>query len=117
MAGALTFSDVVDVLSQGRIALPNQLVVETMTGTLALDKTYGCLLRLDPGGAARDLTLPAEEGKDGMFYVITNTADAAETITVKDDGGSTILTIEQDRTALVYLLAGTWTPFVKFADV
>lgn len=117
MAGNITTSDIVRVLAEGRVALPNQIVTETLTGALTLDKTYGCLLQLDPGGAARDVTLPAEEGADGMFFFITNTADAAETITLKNDAGGTIMTIEQDRTAIVYLQSGTWTPFLKFADV
>lgn len=88
----------------------------TLTGTLALDLTYPNLLKLDPGGSARDVTLPPAADFSGGVYAIVNAADAAETITLKehaDDGGSTVGTIEQNRAVLVAVESGAWVFVAK----
>jgi len=55
---------------------------ETMTGNLSFTSNYGEILKLDPGGSARNL-IPyyLAQFYTGYQLTIINTADAAETIT------------------------------------
>lgn len=62
-----------------------------MSGTLTLSLGYANLLRIDAGGSARQLNLPAEATSNGAWFEILNTG--GETITIKDDGGSTIVSL------------------------
>jgi hypothetical protein len=62
----------------------------------------------DPGGAARDVTLPAEAACTGVIIFISNQADAAEVITVKNDGGNAIVTPTQAEAALLWCDGVTW---------
>jgi hypothetical protein len=72
---------------------------DTLDAAVALDATYPAICKLDPGGAARDVTLDAEESipSVGLYRRIINAADAAENLVVKDDAGSTIGTINQNE--------------------
>jgi hypothetical protein len=55
--------------------------------------------------------LPAEEA--GLFFVIVNSADAAETLTVKEDSGTTtISTIAQNKAAILVCDGTTWRTLV-----
>ena len=57
---------------------------------------------LDPGGAARELDLPSGTGTQGGEVMITNAADAAEAITVKQsDSSTTVIVIDQNQSALL----------------
>jgi len=113
MAGNITASDVWAAISGGkRIGIPGLLVVETLSDDLTLDTTYGNLMTLDPGGSARDVTLPA--AINGGWYFIANSADAAETITVKDSSGSTVATVAQNRAVIVSSNASGWSQVVLF---
>lgn len=78
----------------------------TLAGNVTLTHKSSQFLRLDPGGAARDVTLPAV--RDGLRFRILNTADAAETITVKNAAGSTILTITQGQTGEAWCTSTGW---------
>ena len=62
------------------------------------------ILKMDPGGSARDVTLPAEADvtPSGRMYWIINAADASENLVIKDDSGATIATANQNESALVY---------------
>lgn len=80
----------------------------TLTGTLALDLTHPNLLKLDPGGANRDVTLPAVASAVGRIYRIVNAADAAENLVCKNVGGDTICTINQNEQGEVYCDGATW---------
>jgi hypothetical protein len=92
------------------VAFKNGVEIVTLTGNVVLDASYGNYLQFDPGGSARDVTLPAEETSNGMWYEILNTADAAENLVVKDDAGSTVVTISQNEKAKVVCDAGgTWS--------
>ncbi len=113
MAGNITASDVWAAISGGkRISIPGLSAIETLSGNLTIDTTYGNLMALDPGGSARDVTLPA--AFDGGGYLIVNTADAAETITVKDSGASTVATVAQNRAVVVTSNANGWVQFALF---
>jgi hypothetical protein len=77
------------------------------TGAFTLDRDTGFLTFIDPGGATRVMTLPAAE--KGLMFWITNTADAAEDITVSDPlGPATRGTISQNEAGLVYSDGVRW---------
>ncbi len=116
MAGNITASDVWAAISEGkRIALPLTASNETLAGNLTIDKSYGNIIRLDPGGSARDVTLPAEY--DGAIYLVINAADAAETITIKNPAAGTVVTCEQNRSVICFVLNGAWVGLCKFETV
>jgi hypothetical protein len=77
---------------------------ETLSGDKTIADADAMVLKLDPGGSARDVTLPAEGNVSagGRFYLIVNAADAAENLVVKDDGAATIGTVGQDKIGLFY---------------
>ena len=109
MAGQVSASDFWAGLNSGaRIAFPKLFTVEALTDDLVIDATYGNCMRLDPGGASRDVTLPAEAGADGAFYLIVNAADAAEDLVIKDDGGSTVCTVNRDEAGVVMCDGSSW---------
>jgi hypothetical protein len=65
------------------------------------------VLLVDPGGAGRNFTL-ADALPQGV-YTIMNTADAAETLTVKNSAGTTISAIAQNKSAvIVHVATSTW---------
>jgi hypothetical protein len=68
----------------------------------------GNILYVDPNGGAQNLTLPPEATSDGLMLVIVNTADANETVTVKDDGTATVVAIAQDKRAIVVCNGTIW---------
>lgn len=70
---------------------------QTLSANLTLTAADPVSQFLDPGGAARDVTLPV--GFTGGTFRIVNTADADETLTVKNSGGTTIDTVPQNRLA------------------
>lgn len=91
-----------------------KMLVQTQTlgANLTLDAAAPPVHFLDPGGAARDVTLPAEASSENLVFVIINTADAAETITVKNDGGGTVVTIAQNKGGIVFCDGTTWKGLV-----
>tara|TARA_Y100001963_G_scaffold52153_1_gene72925 strand:+ start:175 stop:528 length:354 start_codon:yes stop_codon:yes gene_type:complete len=86
--------------------------VETLAGTKTLRPQDAQVQVLDPGGAGRDVTLPAEGASQGLFFVVKNAADAAETLTVKDDGGSPIDTLAQARFGIFVCDGSSWVSAV-----
>lgn len=84
---------------------------ETLSGTRVI--TYDEVeryqaLAFDPGGAGRNVDLPAEEVCEGVCLYISNTADAAEVLTIRNDGGSTIVTPTQAEAAMVWCDGVRW---------
>jgi hypothetical protein len=86
-------------------------LVETLganrTITLAEIERYNGFA-FDPGGSARDVTLPAVAACKGVIIFISNQADAAEVLTVKNSGGSAIVTPTQAEAALLWCDGVTW---------
>jgi hypothetical protein len=78
--------------------------VETLAGDRVIVDSDAMILKMDPDGSARDVTLPAEStvSPSGRMFWILNAADAAENLVIKDDGGATIATANQNESALVY---------------
>lgn len=112
IAGTAVDADKMNNIEDGVDAL-DTLVYEGLTGKntetladdLVLADTDPILQYLDPGGAARNVTLPAEDPENHNFIII-NTADAAETITVMDDDEVTIGTVAQNE-AKIFVSNGT----------
>jgi hypothetical protein len=74
---------------------------ETLAANMTLTRASATYQSLDPGGSARDVTLPAEEPNAGLVFSFYNAADAAENLVIKDDAAATIVTIAQGGTAVV----------------
>lgn len=107
MPGPIVRSDhITDVPAQR--ARKSDWYVATLAAGLTLDDTYPNNLRLDPGGAHRDITLPAVATSEGVEFHIVNAADAAENLVVKNVGGDTIVTINQNDSARVYCTDSAW---------
>lgn len=85
----------------------------TLSGDLTLTTDYPAVVKLDPAGA-RTVTLEAESGAAGRFRLIVNAANAAEVITVQDDGAATISTPTQNEAALLYCDGTSWTEIAVF---
>lgn len=84
----------------------------TMTGTTAIPNTAHSVLVFDPGGAARNLDLPAADNavNRGRVFWVFNLADAAETITVRNNGGATIMTVAQLKIGFCMQVGTTGAP-------
>lgn len=88
-----------------------QKPVETLAATRTItvkeiDQYQG--FAFDPGGAGRDVNLPAEAASKGALVTISNEADAAEILTIKNDGGSTICTPTQNEAAILWCDGTSW---------
>ena len=86
---------------------PAETLAATRTITTAEIDRYQAFA-FDPGGAGRDVNLPPEARSKGAFIYIANTADAAEILTIKEDGGTTICTPTQAETAVLWCDGTTW---------
>ena len=84
----------------------------TMTGTTAVANTSNTILALDPGGAARNLDLPAADNNlnRGQWFIVVNLADSAETITVRHNGGATIMSVAQGKIGLAWQVGTAGAP-------
>ena len=91
---------------KGPLPLGHNVNRETLTGNKTLTEDDEQVQSLDPGGAARTVTLPAEAGS--LMFVIVNRADAAEAITVEDDASNTIVSVAQNAAALVFSDGTGW---------
>ena len=89
----------------------------TLDGAFTVTKAYPSIIKVDPGGAGRDVTLEAEADSKGLVRVIINMADAAESLTVKDDAGSTICVIAQNQLAIVACTGSAWVEVATIAHV
>ncbi len=89
----------------------------TLSGTLTLTTADARFQVLDPGGAGRNVVLPAETSMaGGEPFVIVNAADAAETLTVQDnDATTTVLTVAQNFGAYFFSTGAGWVAF-RFAQ-
>jgi len=84
-----------DVLDLGGYAA--QVSVETLSATKTLVDTDKHYQILDPGGANRTITLPAE-GAGNHPFVIINTADVEELLTVQNDSSVIVGVVPKGRT-------------------
>lgn len=93
----------------------------TLAGDLTVGENFPPILILDPGGAARTVTLPAAADAENQLFCIINIADAAEDLTISD-GAATVCTVAgsaagatNDR-AWVYCDGSSWYSLGVAAD-
>ena len=85
--------------------------VETLTGARTITTAEAeetTLWSLDPGGAGRTVTLPAEADCAGLVLFVSNEADGAEILTIEDDGSNTIVTPTQNEAAILWCDGVSW---------
>lgn len=75
---------------------------------VTLDNTYPVVFKYDPTGGHRDITLDPVATSSGMWRVIVNAADNAENLVLKNVGGDTIATVNQNEAGIVYCDGSTW---------
>lgn len=80
--------------------------VRTLAGDITLGEEAAPVQYLDPGGAARNVDLPASV--DGTLFIISNMADAAETITVRNEADATVDTVPQNQAGWFHRVGGAW---------
>ncbi len=91
----------------GVLTLRGAVGTGTLSGAYVVDPGDAYLVALDPGGAARNVTLPAAQ--DGRLHLVRNTADADERITVLAPDGTTVLAIvPAESTALFGVSDTSW---------
>lgn len=84
----------------------------TLSGALTLDPSYPSMLKLDPGGASRNVTMHTEAESDGAYLFVVNAADAAENLVMKaSDGSTTIANINQNEAAILTCDGTAWSLF------
>lgn len=81
--------------------------IETLSGDKTLVVTDCPLQILDPAGA-RNVDLPAEADSAEMVFIIVNTADAAENISVRNDAAGAIVTVGQNECGFCVCDGTTW---------
>lgn len=87
------------------------VLTETLSGTrtiTAAEVDSYQVLFLDPDGSARNVDLPAEEGCEGVYLVIVNTAGGAENISVRNDAAGAVGTIGQNETGFLFCNGSAW---------
>jgi hypothetical protein len=98
-----------DHIGYGPVSMSNAVTNETLSGARTVTFADANILRLDPGGSARDVILPAEADSAGVVYEIINAASGAENLVIKDDGASTIGTINQNEMCKVACDGSAWS--------
>lgn len=86
----------------------NQADTRTATGTVTLTDSDKDVQYIDPGGASRDVVLPAEGTGNHPFFIY-NSADAAEALTIKNDASSIIGVLNRGDSGLFVSNATTWS--------
>ena len=98
-----------DHIGYGPVSMSNAVTNETLTGDRVVTFSDANILRFDPGGSARDVTLPAEADCAGVVYEIINAANASENLVIKNDAAATVATINQNERAKLSCDGTTWT--------
>lgn len=108
MAGPLEQSLALPCPQFALITIPNGIYIAAIDADTTLDATYPNVVKLDPSGAAKNITLDAISTNSGLSRWIINGADAAENLVVKNAAGSTIGTINQNEAGLFYCNGSAW---------
>lgn len=78
-------------------------------------KDWPSLLQIEPTGANRDLTMPAEADVEGKVWIIINGAAATHALVVKDDAGNTIQSVAATKAVMAVVIDGAWKVFSLLA--
>jgi len=89
---------------------------ETLSAAKTLTDNDKPLQFLDPGGAARDINLPAA-GATNHLFVIVNTAATALSLTVKDAAASTIGTVAHGENKIFVSNGSVWKQITSSGTV
>lgn len=102
-----------------QVRLDGGINIDTLTGNLTLTQRSAHVHVLDPGGASRNVTLPAlGNPSKGLVFLFANTADAAENLVIKNAAASTIVTVAPGEHAIVASETGTaWSVVARGAGV
>lgn len=94
----------------GTLQLRGAVKVEELagTGTKTLDLTYGHFMRFDAGGGHINVDFVAAMEVDGAWYHISNFSSGAENLVVRDSADSTIVTLNQNESAVVVYDGSAW---------
>lgn len=95
--------------------LRRDTVRRTLSGDITLSVDDEMVQFVDPDGAARAIDLPAEE--DGTVFIIGNAASAANALTVNDDTGSSLETVNQDGIGVFWSDGTGWLAFTVSGTV
>ena len=101
---------------RGRVAFDHAVVASLRGGTViaTLSAAYtmpdeGMTYFLDAGGAARNVILPAAADNLGRSLVVVNTANAAETLSVRETTSGTVrATLGQNEQAVLACNGTRW---------
>lgn len=88
-----------------RHGLKLALMSKAATADMAIGATWPPVLLLDPSGATKAIQLPPEE--EGLAFIIKNTADADEDLTVEEDSATTTIGTVGQGTAALFVCDGT----------
>ena len=93
----------------GQLQIKGGVEAKTLTADLTLNAFSANFLEIDPGGAARTVTLPAADGIFyGVMFSVYNAADAAEAITIANAAGTTIVVLARGECAIVGSDGSAW---------
>jgi len=88
---------------------------ETLSGTKTLTPQDAQFQLLDPNGG-NTAVLPAEEASQGLWFVLKNTAGAAENLTVDNDNGDEIDVLGEDQFGIFVCDGSSWVSAVGEVD-
>lgn len=103
------------ILRHGNRILP---LTQTLGATYVMDADMPQLQFLDPGGAGREINLPPVADSKGLFFIIVNTADAAENLTVEDSASAALTpaaVVGQNEIGLFFCDGVRWQGFTGVA--
>lgn len=89
--------------------IPGLVHQKVLSGNLTLTNQYPSILRLDPDGQNRDITLEAVASSENLYRRIINFAGGAENLVVKNAGGDTIGTINQNEQGEFWCDGASWS--------
>lgn len=92
--------------------LVNPAFYQLLTGTYTVAEDAPGTLLLDANGVARNVDMPAPSANiEGKVWTIVNPAAGAFALTVRNNGGATIVSVPQAKAAqiMVYNKAGVLT--------